>query len=69
MIKELTMYTIICDNCKKDLYAEADYSGYNEKDYVIDDAMDEGWIEMTDKYYCPDCFTINDNDEIIIKEK
>lgn len=40
MIKEITMYTLICDRCGKEL-CESDFAGWNNESYVLDMASEE----------------------------
>ena len=67
MIKEITVYTIICDNCGKDVNKDSGYSGWDDKDYVLDVARESDWHTEEDSQYCPDCFTYDDDDNIVIK--
>jgi len=66
MVKEVKMYTIICDNCGKDVNEGGEYSCFNDKEYVNDIAMESDWIKEDDKHYCTDCFTYDDDDNIVI---
>ena len=67
MIKELTMYTVVCDSCGKDVNEDAEYSCWNDKGYAEDIAMDSDWVTDGDKHYCPDCYHYNEDDDLIIK--
>lgn len=67
MIKEVIMYTIVCDNCGKDVNKDAEYSAWNDKNYAEEVAMESDWIKENDKHYCPDCFTYDDEDSLLIK--
>jgi uncharacterized protein YbdZ (MbtH family) len=69
MIKEVTMYTIVCDSCGCDVNADADYSCWNEETYVEDIRQEAGWEKVDKKHYCTDCFEYDENDELIIKKK
>ncbi len=69
MIKEITMYTVICDSCGKDSCAETEYAGWNDEGYAVDCACDDDWIQEGKKDYCPDCYEYDDDGEIIIKNK
>lgn len=69
MIKEVTMYTVICDNCGKDVCEGSGYACWDDKGYVKDIAIDSGWIKHEDKHYCSNCYEYDDNDELIIKNK
>ncbi len=67
MLKEVKMYTVLCDNCGKDVNKDAEYSAWNEKIFAEDIAMEADWIKENDNHYCPDCFTYDDDDNLLIK--
>ena len=67
MLKEVKMYTVVCDNCGKDVNKDAEYSAWNDKNYAVEVAMESDWIKENDKHYCPDCFTYDDDDNLLIK--
>lgn len=70
MIKEVTMYTVVCDGCGKDVNADNDISCWNDTGYLNDIAYDAGWERLEGKHYCPECFEYdNDDDTIILKHK
>jgi hypothetical protein len=69
MIKEIQMFTVVCDNCGLDVLREHEYSGVDNKDYVENCAMEEGWIKQGDNHYCSDCFDYDKDDNLIIKNK
>ncbi len=73
MIKELKMYTIICDGCGKDVCNGSEYSGWDDVDYVWDTADEESWIKNEDyddtHHYCPECYEYDDDDNLVIKQK
>ena len=66
MLKEVKMYTVVCDNCGKDVNKDAEYSAWNDKNYAGEVAMESDWIKENDKHYCPDCFTYDDDDNLLI---
>lgn len=66
MIQEVKMYTVICDNCKKSADDDTSYSGWNDKDYAQDVATEADWIKENDNDYCPDCYSYDDEDNLII---
>ncbi len=69
MIKEVTMYTIVCDVCGDDIGDHQFYSGWFDKNTVEEIAMENDWLKLEDKHYCPSCFDIDDeNDKVIIKQ-
>jgi hypothetical protein len=67
MFKPITIFTILCDGCGKDLFEHTEFSGWGEKDYVNDEAKEDGWHLDEEKHYCHQCHTIDDNDEVILK--
>lgn len=62
------MFTVVCDNCGKDVNEGEEYSCWNDIMFAEDIAMEVGWIKEDDRHYCPDCFTYDDNN-LVIKEK
>ena len=66
MIKEFKCYTLLCDNCGADVNEDSEVSGWDSEEYNYDIAGESDWIEHEDKHYCPDCYSFNDKDEIII---
>lgn len=69
MIKEVIMYTVICDGCGTDCNEDAEHSCWNDESYAVDDAMEQDWIEEGDKHYCPWCYTYDENDNLEIKNR
>jgi hypothetical protein len=67
MLKEVKMFTIVCDNCDKDVNYESEYSGWSEESYVEEIRQEAGWVKYDDEHYCPDCFEYDDEDELVIK--
>jgi len=63
------MFTVICDNCGKDSSEDCDYSAWNDQDYAWDCAKEDDWIEVENKHYCNDCYSFDDNDNLLIKFK
>jgi hypothetical protein len=66
MIKELKMFTIICDNCSKDVNEDTQFSCWNEICYLNDLADNNGWIKDGEKDYCNKCFEYDNKDKLII---
>ena len=71
MIKQVEMYTLICDICGKDVCSDADYSCWNDKEYLKDIAREDLWLVDTvdDAHYCPDCYEYDEEDNLIIKSE
>lgn len=67
MNKEVTMYTVVCDNCGKDSNEDNEYSCFSTKEMAEDEAMEIGWLRDNDKHYCTDCYSYDDDDNLIIK--
>ena len=70
MIKELKMYTVICDNCGADVNEGGEYAGFNDEGYVESCAQEADWYVNSDvsEHYCPDCFSHDDRDNLILNE-
>jgi len=69
MLKEIPMYTVICDGCGKDSNEDAEYSAWGCKTYASDVAMEADFISQEDEHYCPDCYSYDDDDNLVIKNK
>jgi hypothetical protein len=68
MIQTKKIYTIICDNCNSDFSQEDEYiNQYEDQELMQEIALDEEWIEIDKKHYCPQCYTIDEYDDIQIK--
>ena len=67
-IQKVEMFTVICDNCGKDVNKDAEYSAWNDETFAEDIAMEADWIKEKDKHYCPKCYEYDDEDELSIKE-
>jgi hypothetical protein len=68
MIKEKIMYTMVCDNCGIDMCEDQEYSCWSDQDFVKDMAQDSDWItDHEDKDYCNDCWSWDDEDNLILK--
>jgi hypothetical protein len=66
MIKEIPMYTAICDGCGKDSNEGAEYSAWNDQGFAFECAQEDNWIEHEHNHYCPDCYHYDDEDELIL---
>lgn len=67
MIHTVKMYTVVCDNCGDDIGANSEYSCWNDETYAEENAMDSDWIREGKKHYCPDCYTYDDDDTLILR--
>jgi len=70
MIIKARFFAVECDNCKNQAHGQEEwpywYSGIIE---VEENAMESEWLKEGDKHYCPDCFSYDDEDKLIIKTK
>lgn len=67
MIKKVELYTAICDNCGIDSLEEDDISGWNDIIWLESGLEESGWYVGDGKHYCPDCFSRNENGELVLK--
>ena len=71
MKTNVEMFTVTCDNCKKDFEDEYNgYSCYGDFNDAWENASESGWVngDDYDTHYCPNCYSFNDNDELVIDE-
>ncbi len=64
MIKEILIYKIVCDKCKKDSTEGTEYAGWTDISTALDVAFDADFKVIEDKHYCDDCFETIDEDDI-----
>jgi len=67
MIVSEHFYSVKCDNCGK-VGASDEGMFWSDELGAKEEAMDSGWINGDDKDYCPDCWSYDDEDNLIIKE-
>ena len=74
MKKEIKMYTVKCDLCNTHFTDEhTGFVGWTDYEGARENAMDSEWIENwqqgeEQKHYCPDCYTVNNEDEVVDKK-
>lgn len=62
------MYAAKCDNCSEEVkLGGGEYSAYAEQDGVIDEMIASDYHFAGDKHYCPDCWSLDDEDNIVLK--
>ena len=66
MIQKVEMFTIACDNCGKLSGDDADYSCWNDESTALDMAYNAGWIEHKSKHYCSECWSHDEDDEVVL---
>lgn len=64
-VREVTMYTIVCDRCGCDACYDTDYKAWADVEGVRECSC-EGWEEIDGKDYCPDCLVWNDDETELI---
>ena len=69
MVKEVKMFTVICDNCGEDLCKDTEYSCWSESWFVVDQAIESGWYIEGDQHICDKCFSLDDEDNIVINQE
>lgn len=64
MIYNPEMFAGKCDRCNTEVLENSEYSCFGEKEMIIENMHEANWYFADDKkHYCPDCFTVNDEDE------
>ena len=66
MLKEITLYTAICDRCEKDLM-DAYVLPFNSEVELQAGLEVERWHDTGQLHFCPDCYTTDQNGEIKLK--
>ena len=67
MIEKVEMFTVVCDNCGEDAGASSDASCWNDEAVAEEMALESEWIKEDEKHYCPNCWSRDDNDNLILK--
>ncbi len=55
MLKEITLYYVTCDGCKKGYHSPIDEHYFLEPCEAAEDITENGWAIDGEKCYCPDC--------------
>lgn len=67
-IQETIYYTAICDVCKEAWYNDHHgWSAMNDESGLKEMLSNDEWHLKDGKTYCPSCFEIDDEDNLIIK--
>jgi hypothetical protein len=56
MIKEITVYTVICDRCGADSNKDSEHVGWTTIDAALDLAGESGWWFEDEKHLCANCW-------------
>lgn len=68
MIYPVTMYAGKCDNCGKEMkLGGGEYSAYGDPESVEFEMEESAYHIDSDKHYCPDCWSYDDEDNIVLK--
>lgn len=67
MYKKVSMWTVVCDGCGKDLNERAEIAAWKEKEANVLDCEAQGWLIMGDVHYCPNCYYFDIDDNIVFK--
>lgn len=70
MIQEVTMFGAVCDCCNEAWYNDHyGWSAMNDKSGLKEMLSNDEWhISEDGKTYCPSCHTIDDDDNVVIKQ-
>lgn len=66
MIKEVTMYTVICDRCGKDNGEGGEFSAWGSAFDAKCDAEAQDWHFIEQGHYCPNCVEWNADESDLI---
>lgn len=71
MIKEVIMYTVICDCCGIDsnFGDRSEFCAFNSQDFAEYMAFESEWVQINEKHYCPECISYDDDDKLVIKTR
>lgn len=62
MLITSTFYNVQCDRCRKE-YEDYDYTWTADEHDAVERALDNDWVEIDGKHYCPDCVMEKPNAE------
>lgn len=71
MIQEVTMYQVVCAKCGKSHIDEFNgYVAWSDEWSAKQNAMDNRWMEIDSKLYCPDCIEYDEDiDDYKVKKE
>ena len=67
MINEKKMYSVSCDRCKIDAFENDENIAWESAGSAWEMAYACGWQEIRGKHYCPGCYDIDEEDELVVK--
>lgn len=65
MKKEVTSIMIICDGCGEHFIDGDNHVSYNndpDGSLIESEAESSHWLTFGDRHYCPDCYSLDEND-------
>ena len=60
-------FGIQCDNCKKIYENYEGFSMFADKESAMEGAQDDYWLIDNVQCFCPDCYEIDEDDNVTIK--
>lgn len=71
MIYERKSWSADCDGCGESFCSEnkEGFTIFSDEGQLGEDMDSEGWYRNDNRCYCPNCHTINDEDELVLKGK
>ncbi len=70
MIQEVKMFGAKCDNCNEEFEdAITGFSAMPGTDNLCEALKNNGWISDKGYWYCQDCWTTNEKDELVLTPK
>lgn len=63
MLKETTLYTAICDRCEKEFHNQFESEYRLETELLL-----FKWHDTGELHFCPDCHSVDENNEVTIKQ-
>jgi len=69
MFEKVDMYIVKCDNCGFNAFEDAEFSCWADQGTAWDIANNESCFEEYEgKHYCEDCYSVDENDNVIISK-
>ena len=68
-IIEIKAFGIECDRCKKDYDNYNGFSIFCDKEDATQGAQNDDWLIDENGCYCPNCYDIDEEDNVTIKQK
>lgn len=70
MIKQVKMYSMVCDRCGKTLFYDDCITAWTDECSAREVAQDSEWKQIDGKDYCPNCYDYDEDiDDYVPKPK